>query len=64
MAKHKAPRPPGPRHLTRLRLSLLVKMLEFERTTVSTDELDVIEPREWWTRREQLLIATGRREPA
>ena len=63
MGKHKAPRPPGPRHLTRLRLSLLVQMLEFERTNVTADERG-IEPREWWTRREQLLIATGRREPA
>ena len=58
--KHRAPRPPGPRHLTRLRLSLLVRMLEFERAELGEER----QPHEWWSRREELLVATGRRQPA
>ena len=35
--KHKAPRLPGPRHLSRLRLSMVVRMLELESADLGDD---------------------------
>ncbi len=55
--KHRASRPPGPRHLSRLRLSMVVRLLEFERAELGQDA----EEHEWWHRREERLLLTGRR---
>ncbi len=55
--KHRMPRTPGPRHPARLRLSFVVRMLELERAELGQDA----EQHEWWRRREERLLLTGRR---
>ena len=55
--KHKAPRLPGPRHLSRLRLSMVVRMLELE----SADLGDDGETHEWFAAREARMLELGAR---
>lgn len=55
--KHKAPRPPGPRHLARARLSTVVRLLEFSQADLGEDT----ESHEWWKAREARALEMGAR---
>ena len=53
--KHRTPRLPGPRHLARLRLSMVVRALEFERADLGEDG----EQHDWWKAREARALEVG-----
>jgi hypothetical protein len=55
--KHKMPRLPGPRHLSRLKLSMVVRMLDFERADLGDDGVE----HEWWRAREARSLELGAR---
>jgi hypothetical protein len=55
--KHKMPRLPGPRHLARARLSMVVRLLEFEADDLSEDP----EKDRWWLAREARALEVGAR---
>lgn len=55
--RHRAPRLPGPRHLGRLRLSMVVRMLEFERADLGDDG----GTHEWFVAREARQLELGTR---
>lgn len=57
MPKHKMPRLPGPRHLARMRLSMVVRLLDFEPADLSEDP----EKDQWWLAREARALEVGAR---
>jgi hypothetical protein len=55
--KHRMPRPRGPRHLSRLRLSAVVRALEFSRAEIGDDGYE----HEWFEAREARMLELGAR---
>ena len=55
--KHRTPRLPGPRHLARARLSMIVRLLEFSDADLGEDT----EQHEWWNAREARALEMGAR---
>ncbi len=55
--KHRTPRLPGPRHLARARLSMIVRLLEFSEADLGEDT----EQHEWWQAREARALELGAR---
>jgi hypothetical protein len=55
--KHRMPRLRGPRHLARLRLSTVVRLLEFERAELGAEA----ETHEWFEAREARMLELGAR---
>ena len=57
MPKHAVPRRPGPRHLSRLRLSRVVALLELDRADLGADDVE----HDFWRAREERVLELGAR---
>jgi hypothetical protein len=55
--KHRTPSLPGPRHLARARLSMIVRLLEFSDADLGEDT----DQHEWWSAREARALEMGAR---